>query len=568
MFKESKASNLATSGGSLLLTFGLIVSIAALALLALASFPISWTNNLHLGVTETLTISIQFARGLGIFVAVLGMFVILSFLVRLVTTKKRLYILTALICLVTIAFQLWWVVVQGAESSYFSDSNQLMIYAKDLAAGTFINFDKSPMPINEMAPGTLYFVNYPYQCGILFYFVQIVKLFNDYAPTVIQLVNIFGNTLTYCGLCFLSGQIDGRLDHRAWSCILLGLAFPMYLYSTMFYGNQIGLGFAVTFVSLNVFAMNEPRKFRAAFAVTISLIPLTISLVLKSTYLVIALGVVVLWFVHALKSHSLRLGGITSLLLIVILISSSLANAPVAWLESSLGYSIGSGIPKTAWIAMGLQDDSVLGPTMHGWWNPFPNNIQIETGNDYDEMSDLSKREIVDRVTTFVHNPKYAFSFFSKKVTSEWLNPDFQAMYFNAINYRNHDGDEHACYTYVNDDDMLIPDCETSAMSAWGVIEFLSPFFDVFQSYVYSFSLVAALAIFKLRKNYSIPQLASLCLFIVGVVLYTFWEAKAQYCLPFFLFLIPTSAYGCAILEDFVSNHTPCYKCANNRKAL
>lgn len=539
--------------GVALLQLGLAISLTILLPLSMLSFPFSWKNNLSAEVIETLTLYFDPCSAALILFAVVLIFVLLKIAMRIVTTNSRFFYMTMLVLLSSIALQLWWVVIQGAESSLFSDSNQLIQYASEIARGDYSSFDTAVLPLDEMKLGTYYFTNYPYQAGVLLYFILMFKVFSSNAPFVLQLFNIIGNEITFLCLLYLGTRIDNRLNMKTSIVLLLGLAFPFYMYSSFFYGNQIGLALAMTAVALNVSAMQINSEGKLPYArIMISFIPYSASIIIKPTYIVIAFAVVALWVVHALMTRTSRVCRMTALSIVIVLISNSVSSVPTSILESKLGYSLGDGIPKTAWIAMGLQNDSVLGASMPGWWNPYPNDIQKESNNDYALMEKEARREIVKQIGNLFKNPKYGISFFANKLGTEWLNPDFQASYFAAINYHQTiDGELITFYPTKHNVETSADDYQES-ICAWETIGHLSSFFDAYQSFIYTAALLGSIFLFINRKTSTIPQVSLLCIFVFGFILYTLWEAKSQYCLPFFMCLIPVAAYGITYIEDML----------------
>jgi len=152
--------------------------------------------------------------------------------------------------------------------------------------------------------------------------------------------------------------------------------------------------------------------------------------------------------------------------------------------------TIADGVPKITWIAMGMQE----GDREAGWWNRFNYDIMPEEDYDAKRITDISKDSIKQRVEVF------------KK----------KQIYFDGT----HD-----------------------------VISFIM---KVFQVFVYVFSVVFAVNVYKKKKEIlTIIPVA----FIGGTLFHMIWEAKSRYVFPYFVFLIPLAAYGLIIVQNKITEY-------------
>lgn len=65
-------------------------------------------------------------------------------------------------------------------------------------------------------------------------------------------------------------------------------------------------------------------------------------------------------------------------------------------------------------------------------------------------------------------------------------------------------------------------------------------------------TLVGALAIFLLEKDFDVDKLIFATIFIGGFIFHIFWEAKGQYALPYFILLFPYAIRGYEVLIERV----------------
>lgn len=74
----------------------------------------------------------------------------------------------------------------------------------------------------------------------------------------------------------------------------------------------------------------------------------------------------------------------------------------------------------------------------------------------------------------------------------------------------------------------------------------------VFQVFVYVFSVVFAVDVYKKKKE--ILMIIPVA-FIGGTLFHMIWEAKSRYVFPYFVFLIPLAAYGLIIVRDKITEY-------------
>lgn len=542
---------------------GMWVSIIALALLAFFSSIVTYSNGWGYRLCERLSHSYILNAPVMIAVAIFSCCCIAGFIYALSTVlarrkvDKRIVLIA--VCLIATIFQIWWVFAQHADGSYYADSTMTMSIAEKFASGDMSIFDDriDGLAVSDMKVGTQYFVFYPYQSGLISFFTLMFKAFGDKAPLAIQIANIVSNIGSIIMLSLVGFLATDNDKVKIAIPIALGMCIPSLLYSSFLYGNQIGFFFATVFIAMNAYALNGDMPMPKKVAlVLLSAIPMSLMMIIKSTFIVIAMAIAIVWIIELL----LRFGVKNAVCLISFIVAMVLSNAagklPQSYFENALGYSFGQGMPKTAWIAIGLQDNSVL--DMPGWWNAGALKRQNDTGNDYEKQENGAAEDIKTELVKMLHNPAYTAWFFGKKLGSEWLAPDFQSRYFAGVNYENIDGNKKNRRQFnLTERDYAIPDKkDLSIERAIDQADELMPFMDGYQTLIYAGAFVSCLAIVKRNKKnrdgISTVQLLLPCIFIIGAAVYVLWEAKAQYLLPFFMCLIPVAAPGIFSIADKV----------------
>lgn len=538
---------------------GIWISAAALMLLGISSLFVSYKSGIAWHLTERLTRVTALNEPIGFLSLVsILMMLCLAFLVLMRASKSwNPFFVLAAVTVLTVVFQVWWINSQQANGTYYSDARQMLQYAREIATGSMQSFDASidAKDISELSPATRYLLNYPYQSGILIYFTLAFTLFGNNAPFAIQCVNIAANTVTIISLSLIGFLLTRDTRVRCLVVVMLGLFIPHLLYASFMYGNQVGFGCACMTVTMNASAMTSKNQMHIAALIAGSVVPLVIMMWLKSTFVIIAICVAVVWLIRLFLERSPAAVTGVVLFMIVFAISAASSSAPQHYLEGKLGYSFGKGMPKTAWIAIGLQDESVLGDKMPGWWNYGALERQVVTENNYEEQSRLALEDIKSSIDEMLSNPLYGIKFFARKLGTEWLNPDFQARYFAGINYEIesgelYDSDANVRQFNVYPRDITAADSKAERIeNTWEQIEGLVPFMEAYQSFIYTFAFLGVLAIKRRAKNdgYHAVELILPCIFITGAFVYLLWEAKSQYIMPFFMMLIPLASIGFSV---------------------
>lgn len=525
-----------------------------LAILAVSSLCITYSNRWGCRLTETLEKETLLSAPLMVMETMVCVFLCASALyvfLKLSAKISEMQILFWVSIFATI-FQFWWIISQGSDATWYEDAKQMLRYGRELAANNYVSFDTSIVGLNirNMKAGTRYLLEYPYQSGILVYFFILFKIFGNYAPAVMQFINAFANTGSIIMLSCTGFLAFQDINVRKLIPILTGFCLPSLLYASFMYGNQLGFFFATIFLYLNAKALKSASRKKKIALILFSVIPMTFMMWIKSTFILFTLAIVLIWFLNALYEREKIVTLCFMASFLTFIVSNIWGNAPVNYMETKLGYDLGRGMPKTAWIAIGLENESVLGTTMPGWWNASAIGNQDETNNDYDQQVKLSIESIKHETSKMFQRPTYGLWFISRKIGTEWLNPDFQSFYFAGLNYKmNEPGIEQGTQFNLYDRDINVPDENASKRERIiDQIESLRLFMDGYQSLIYIFSFLGSLKILKdIRDkknvaNYNVLLLP--CAFIVGAMVYVLWEAKAQYALPFFMMLPAISAYG------------------------
>ena len=362
------------------------------------------------------------------------------------------------------------------------------------------------------APGG-YLDRYHNNIGLFLYEYCITLLFGTKNYLIFELINSYAIALMYKQLSEIGGELGlGRLGQLSIS--LVGIIFvPVTLYSIMVYGNIVGITLSTIAIKYELQFFKELEIKKALLCV----VYITAGICLKSTVLIYFIAI----FIFALfKLITMRKKQIALLLIIILLGFKIQATIPIFIVEKITGYELDNPISSWVWIAMGLQE-SELAP---GWWNGYLHSSYEEAKGDVLLQEKLAKKSIKNSVTKFKNNPDYAFEFFSKKISSTWANPSFQAF-----------------ATIRNGTNIEIPKWVKAVLSYQGqyvIVKFLN-----ITEFCILIGALIELIIGYNKKEY-INSLILPMILIGGFFFLIIWETKSRYALLFFVTLIPTAVMG------------------------
>lgn len=523
--------------GKALETLGLAIVLIELSLITVLA--ICYTSLFDIPGEEILRVHSAFSPKAVIIFASIALlpfvFGVLVLFKRALGTRPPELGLTLVIA-VTSAFGIWWVWYQSVISNGFADSFNLLAYAKATAENGWEGF-RTAEALNYQTASS-YFSLYPFQAGIFWYFYAMYRLFGDNAVLALQLVNVFANEATIMCVYGIGNTLSKDNKSRIFLLGLLFICIPLHLSASLPYGNCLGMALGSAFLLCQARALElygrqgsgADYKEIGTLAVA-SLGLLTLTVLIKSTFVLFAIAALIAWTVSLLRRGGwFGVFGTVSVMLAIFL-SSSLSSVPVKTLEDRSGLEFGEGMPKTSWILMGLGRSSISG--MPGWWDFDAYNIFIEAKGDMPAQKSLASEGIVEAIKGFVDNPVGGARFFAAKLATEWTDPTFEGIHYTSLGIKE-DGSNFDSYGLIGH----------------GIrYHLFMSTLDAFQSLVYISSLIALCSSFHKRDANGVILLLA-ALFFTGFGCYLLWEAKSIYVLPFFMLLLPLSAKGCGLISD------------------
>ena len=336
---------------------------------------------------------------------------------------------------------------------------------------------------------------------------------------------------------YLLYRITDRLYHDQNADCLVLLAsmgcIQIILYSTFLYGMMLGLAFALeAFYALLLFLDHGKWRYAVSAGILIG-----ISILVKNNYSIFLVALVILLLYDAVKksgSGIRKAGKSLAAILILIGLTALLSRSLTAFYEHRSGLTIESGMPKSLWVAMGMQE----GERAEGWYNGF--NFDTYVNSDCDPVvSDAMAREaITESLQRFQKDPVYAARFYLRKTLSQWNEPTYEALWVNQF----HNGDFSTIVQSIYEGKLY---------------RVLSEYMNLFQILVFAAVFAGLLIGRKGEKRWQLTKLFLPMVILGGFFFHTIWEAKSQYIFPYFVCMLPAAAAGLSgVLEKWSFENT------------
>lgn len=362
--------------------------------------------------------------------------------------------------------------------------------------------------IDYMPGGYAY--NYPYQSGLILVMSLIFRLFGSMNYTAFQICNVIALLIVDISLMKTAEYLESPSAKKVSSAMLV-LFWPILFYTVFVYGNLIGLAFGTTALFFQ-YRYFKNRRFRD---IVISCLMIGFAVMIKTNYLIFLIAMLiflVLDFIVTFRKKTV----LYAVLAVVCYVLGAMG--PVTLVSIQSGLDVGTGVPKIAFISMGLRE-SGLAP---GWWdNYYHENLYIDSGYDAEAASDMAKADIQERLEIFGEDPGYAAEFFYKKMISQWCEPTFEGIWI--CHY-----DKGVALSGIIDNIL------NRELQGW-----ITGFLNLYQTFIY---WTALLFVILNRKNKNVFLWLPAAAFIGGFLFHMIWEAKGQYTLSYFVLLIPYSS--------------------------
>lgn len=327
-------------------------------------------------------------------------------------------------------------------------------------------------------------------------------------------------------------------DQNADRLVLLASmgCIQIILYSTFLYGIMLGLAFALgAFYALLLFLKYGKWRYAVSSGILIG-----IAVLVKNNYSIFLVALVFLLLYEAVKQTAegvsikkgrmKQAGKCLAAVLILIGMTALLSKSLTAFYESRSGMVIESGMPKSLWVAMGMQE----GERAEGWYNEFNFNTYIKSDCNPEVSDVLAKEAIAQSLEKFQRDPAYAARFYLKKTLSQWNEPTYEALWVNQF----HSGEFST----------IVQSIYTGKL-----YQVLQEYMNLFQLLVFAAVFAGLLMSRKGEKRWQLTELFLPMVILGGFFFHTIWEAKSQYIFPYFVCMLPGAAAGLSRIVEQAS---------------
>ena len=360
------------------------------------------------------------------------------------------------------------------------------------------------------------------QMGALFFLKALVRLVGAENQIVLQFINIAALGIFQLCLRKISSQLFGETVGNL-TLIACVLFFPLSLYVVFTYFNLISWALIALGMQQEISLFQTGRKRH----LVIMVLAVFLAVQLKSFSWIAVIAMIIYGCYEGLRKKQFMalLGMIAAILLVTFANVGMKSNV-----LSETGAKELRTMPALGYVAMGMQE-SYMAP---GWYNGVHDRTYLECEGKEVLMKDTFTEMIGDRVQEFLQDPGYAAWFYYHKMASQWNNPSFQGFWFGEI----------------SDAKVAVQDWIQSMYT--GLIRVkLNNYLNYLLTLIHTGVLLWLVLGFRdIRLKHLLPGIY----FLGGFVFLVFWEAKCQYTLGFFIFLLAYCAYGYVRLYRLFSN--------------
>ncbi len=386
-------------------------------------------------------------------------------------------------------------------------------------------------------PTDSYLSYYPQQIGLVSFYEPLIRLWNripiDF-PAYHFLKGIY--VLLVCAIVFC----QYRTVHLLWEneradCLYLLLAgtnLPLLLYSSFVYGEipsfaafSAGAFFLLKLLKCKADVPRGQKWFYAAAA----LLFLSASVLLRKNSLILIIAAVLVVLLEAVSSGRYRL-----LVFALACAVCSLSILPLAraFYERRADNTLRTGVPASAYFAMGMQESS----RGNGWYNGFNFTLYQETGMDTELTNEYSRAAIRERLHFFAEHPSYAASFYLHKYLSQWADGTYAS--------------RQATLATFGGRSEFFQELYEGRYSRYFI-----GFCNLYQTILYLGALLFSLAALPVRRTSREETNPSQRLFVYlgligvfgGFLFHMIWEANSRYIFLYGLLLLPYAAQGISL---------------------
>lgn len=445
---------------------------------------------------------------------------LLGLLVAVCVTAGLLYFekkadrkLQRILCRVTLAAAMLWIAAAGLwwifSSAHQPQGDQAFIYG---GASYFINGEY--FFLEERG----YFSIYPYQLGLTALCELIFRVVGAYNYRALEIVCLaFAVGSVYIGHRILWQISESTAAVIGYNILMMG-CLPLILYTPWVYGDIPSIFFALLAAWMLIDYISK-KKMRYLVILAFALI---FAMLVRKNSLILLIAICITSVLYALRHRD---GKVFLALVLGAVCAYGLYQGIYKMYEIRSGVEHYKGIPAVAWITMGMTAEEDC--EMYGWYNNYTKDLYLALEEDSELTATVAKQDLADKLRAFRDNPARAGYFFKEKILSQWNEPLYQAVFFNAERPEDVGGPEPGSLAEKVGGDYFVS---------------LLAVCDRWQFIIYVGMLLYFL--FAVKQDSDILQHVLVITVIGGFLFSIIHEAKARYIFPYYVMMFPFAAYG------------------------
>lgn len=378
---------------------------------------------------------------------------------------------------------------------------------------------------------TDYIQTYPQQCGMALFFELFIRLFGANPVPAFGIFSGVCAGLCVLALCAICRQLSDSPAAVALCALLCLLFAPLGLYSPFVYGTLISPTFSFwgLYGVLRLCKGGDAHNGRSWLLAL--LLPLSAAAYNGALIFGIAAFLALLFSGIAGGRQGLLRLALPGVLLLALCAGAEPGAQAIFCART--GTPAYEGMPKTAWIAMGIHADdenTVAGP---GSYNGTNRSLFWDNKADAAATDAAAWENIRQYLNGYKQDHARFVSFFSTKTAYQWLDPWFGALTMNYNPATDSPGPFAA----------LLCDGEGLVFRA------LRAVLTVLLGVIY-LGAAGGTAVLAVRRRGSVwAQLCGIT-FLGSFIFQLVWESKSRYCFPYALLLLPLAAVGLSVLVE------------------
>lgn len=446
------------------------------------------------------------------FILVFFLFLVLSFVLKTTEHLTRVRISAERYVRITITIGMCLVGCLGIAWILFNDSlpryDQQIVFNE---ARLIVGFSDGNFNYD-------YYSTFPRQKGITLTIALALRLFGD-SQLSFRIFNVIGSVLLYLGVCMSAWQLMKKPSYVLDTAILMIFFYPIVAYTAFIYGTELSMMFSVWGIYETI-RFREAGRIRNAvemslcFALGILMHQVAlIALIAAVVYLLISIKKKVVWKTILACVVSIMVTSFT--LLIVNKVYTGITNL-----------SYGDSCPPSAVVLMGItSEDADGGPgAIDGSYGKLFN----ENNRNSAKTNKAALKQIQTVICEYLKGQRDP-SFFLRKIEYEWLEPTMSSRKIIMMNDLNQGEPKNS---------------ERFTSFYWSSMRsYIDKLSVVFMIYVYFFSFISGIVSFLRPEKHRFLFLIEIY-FLGGFMFQMMWETLSRYCLPYYLWLVPTALIG------------------------